>query len=271
MAKPELTACLNYLIPTGERPIYFASRGGAEAALKIGAEFESRQVSIGNARALQPPPELQREGFCLREHPADEFDFYQLGDQLPAYEAQIIRLVLEASGGREALVFDHTLRSDSPSIRGQRNTREPAAVIHNDYSDASAQRRLSDLLPRVATEYRLQRRFAIVNAWRSIVGTVWNSPLACCDGRTLAREDLVAAERRAEDRIGELELVSWNPRHNWYYFPEMGEDEVLLIKTFDSDPGEGAARSAHSAFDNPLAPSDAAPRESMESRLLVFY
>jgi hypothetical protein len=81
----------------------------------------------------------------------------------------------------------------------------------------------------------------------------------------------VASERRAHDRVGELELVSWNPAHRWYYYPEMTATEVLLIKTFDSSHDGRATRSIHSAFHNPLAPADAPPRESIESRMLVFF
>ena len=51
----------------------------------------------------------------------------------------------------------------------------------------------------------------------------------------------------------------------------MSLTEALLIKTFDSADDGRARRSIHTAFDNPRAPADAPPRESIESRLLVFY
>jgi len=114
-------------------------------------------------------------------------------------------------------------------------------------------------------------RFAIINVWRSISGPVIQSPLTCCDASTLVDTDYVASERRAKDRVGELELVSFSPDHRWYYYPEMTMTEVLLIKTFDTAQDGRACRSAHTAFDNPLAPLDAPPRESMESRMLIFY
>ncbi len=271
MPTSDVSAVLRYLIPTGERPIYIASRGGADAALNIGAEFEEREVVIHDARRLNPAASLDREGFTLRPHRTAVADFYQLASEQAQYETEITGLVLEASGAAAALVFDHTLRSDSPAVRGERSTREPASVIHNDYTDASARKRLQDLLPEDEAREKLKRRFAIFNVWRSIRGTVWNSPLACCDARTLAPQDLVASERRAHDRIGELELVSWNPDHRWYYFPEMTADEALLIKTFDSAGDGRATRTIHSAFDNPQAPPEAPPRESIESRLLVFF
>ena len=264
-----IRAKLRYLVPTGEKPIYIASKGGADAALSISAEFEDRLVEIRDARGESFS--LDREGFVLRNYPTAVEDFYRLEKVREQYEAEISELVLRETGAAQALVFDHTLRSDSPDVRGARTTREPAGVIHNDYSDVSAEKRLRDLLDESEAEKRLGRRYAIVNTWRSIAGRVVNSPLSCCDATSLAPGDLIASERRAEERIGELELVAWNPKHRWYYYPEMTRNEVLLIKTYDSATDGRARRSIHSAFDNPEAPADAPPRESIESRLLVFF
>ncbi len=271
MPDSSVTATLRYLVPTGERPVYIASRGGADAALNIGAEFEERELRIHDARRLKPPASLDREGFALVRHHTAVADFYRLEAERHRYEAEVVKLVRDATGGSEVLVFDHTLRSDSPTVRGERSTREPASVIHNDYSDASALKRAREVLEAGQADRLLRQRFAIVNVWRSVGGTVWNSPLACCDAATIADADLVASERRAQDRIGELQLVAWNPAHRWYYFPEMSPTEALLIKTFDSAADGRARRSIHSAFDNPLAPPDAPSRESIESRTLVLF
>ena len=271
MTNSGVYANVRYLVPGGEKPVYIASQGGADAALRIGAEFEDHEVTIHDARLLVPPASLDRQGFTLLPHATQVEDFYTLENVQTAYEAEITELVLAASGGSGVLVFDHTLRSDSRDIRGERSTREPASVIHNDYTDASAEKRLRDLLPAEEAEERLQHRFAIINVWRSIRGPVLNSPLACCDAATIAATDLVASERRALERIGELELVSWNPAHRWYYYPQMSRDEALLIKTFDSATDGRARRSIHTAFSNPLAAPDAPARESIESRVLVFF
>ncbi|MFB3077919.1 MAG: CmcJ/NvfI family oxidoreductase, partial [Lysobacterales bacterium] len=106
--------------------------------------------------------------------------------------------------------------------------------------------------------------------WRTINQPVESSPLTCCDARSIAATDLVASERRAKERIGELQLVSWNPAHRWYWFPKLQKDEAVLIKTFDSST-QVARRSIHSAFANSSAPKNASPRESIESRALLFF
>ena len=271
MIEPSVQATLRYLIPSGEKPVYVASTGGADAQLSINAQFEDHSVAICDARRREVPASLDREGFELRVQATAVEDFYRLDDIRLQYEAELTPLILEASGGSELLIFDHTLRSDSPEVRGQRMTREPASVIHNDYTDASAERRLRDLLPGQEAARRRARRYAIVNVWRPVVGPVLNSSLACCDAHTLSADDLVASERRAQERTGELELVTWNAAHRWYYYPAMRPDEVLLIKTFDAARDGRARRCIHTAFDNPLAPPDAPPRESIESRLLLFF
>jgi hypothetical protein len=270
MSSP-LFANVSYLIPTGEKPIYIASQGGSDAKINISAEFESRQVAINNGRELVPSANLDIQGFQLIEHQTTITDFYQLSKQLTQYENEIRQLVLAATGGFDVKIFDHTLRSDSPQVRADRRTREATAVVHNDYTDASAQKRLRDLCSEKDAEQLLKRRFAIVNVWRSIAGPVSSSPLACCDANTVDTNDLIASERRAEDRIGELELESFNPFHQWYFYPMMTREEALLIKTYDSAIDGRARRSVHTAFQNPLAPSDAPPRESMESRMIVFF
>lgn len=269
MPSTNVSAGVRYLRPGIERPVYIASEGGADAALSIQAEFDDCPVTIHDARNLVPSATLDREGFSLVPHATAIEDFYSMDSAL--YDSEVRALVIAATGAESALVFDHTLRSDSANIRGERTIREPASVIHNDYSDASAIKRMRDLLPPEECEARLKKRFAIVNVWRSINGPITSSPLALCAADSARPEDFVASERRARDRIGELELVTHNTAHRWYYFFEQQFDEALLIKTFDSAKDGRARRVAHTAFNDPKAPAGAPPRESIESRLMLFF
>ena len=150
---------------------------------------------------------------------------------------------------------------------------EPASIIHNDYTARSGPLRLRDHFtedPKQA-EALLQRRFVIVNVWRSIRGTVLDAPLALCDAASLAPGDLVSVERQAKKRIGEIQQAVYNPAHRWYYFPEMGPDEALLIKTYDSATDGRARFTIHTSFDDPTAPAGAPPRESLETRCFAFF
>ena len=51
----------------------------------------------------------------------------------------------------------------------------------------------------------------------------------------------------------------------------MQPDEALLLKCFDSKTDGRARFAPHTAFDDPTAPADVLPRESIEIRTLVFH
>jgi hypothetical protein len=84
-------------------------------------------------------------------------------------------------------------------------------------------------------------------------------------------EDFVISERRYPNRIGQTYAVKYNPKHQWYWFPLMRRDEALVFKVFDSETKGGARWTAHTAFDDPSAPPNARPRESIEIRTLAFF
>jgi len=65
--------------------------------------------------------------------------------------------------------------------------------------------------------------------------------------------------------------VSFSPEHRWYYFPDMARDEAMVFKVYDSADDGRARFTAHTAFDDPTAPRDAPPRESIESRTFAFF
>jgi hypothetical protein len=100
---------------------------------------------------------------------------------------------------------------------------------------------------------------------------VVDTPLALCDGRSVAAQDLVTAELRYPSRKGELSLVRESPRHRWVYFSQMDNGEALIFKQYDSQVNSVARFIPHSAFDLPDIPSDAPLRESIEVRCLVIY
>ena len=118
---------------------------------------------------------------------------------------------------------------------------------------------------------RWSRRFAIVNVWRSTAGPVLSHPLVMADATSVREEDLVAVERRGEDRIGELQVALHQSGQRWYYYPRMQPEEVLMFKTFDSATDGRTRFTLHSSFEDPAAPADAPPRESIETRCLVFF
>ena len=178
---------------------------------------------------------------------------------------------MDETGAKRVVVFDFTLRAEDEEIRKARNVRSPVRRVHNDYTTWSAPRRVRDLLPADEAEDLLARRFAIINVWRPLFGPLLSRPLALLDARSIAPEDLISTERRAKDRIGEVQHVTYNPDHLWYYFPRQAREEAVLIKCYDSETDGRSRFAAHTAFVDPTTPPGARPRESIEARTFAFF
>jgi hypothetical protein len=127
-----------------------------------------------------------------------------------------------------------------------------------------------DLMGEEAEEL-LRHRFEIVNVWRPIRGPLRDAPLAVCDATSVAFTDFVPSDLVYRDRTGETYRVRYNPLHRWFYLPGMRADEAILIKCYDSAQDGRARFTAHSAFEDPTAPADLLPRESIELRTLIFH
>jgi hypothetical protein len=260
-----VTATLNYLTPSPERPYVYMYDPPPGMPQRFG-DYRGHAVAIGDARPLVDRLSLDDQGFVLRKQSSAVHDFYDQAEIRAVYYPEMERFVCDLTGAPRALMFDHTLRSAQANAGGE--LREPVRAVHNDYTFGSAPQRLRDLLPAEAAR---KHRFAIYNTWRPIKGTVYDTPLALCDARTIAPGDLIATEMRYRDRIGETFALAFNPGHRWYYAPRMQRDEIFLFKCFDSAPNGGPPFTAHTAFDDPTSPPGAPPRESIEARILVLY
>jgi len=268
---PSVVARLQYLEPTPGKPRsleYDPPPGVAQTT----AVYREHPVEIRDLRPIAGSLSLDREGFELRTAPTGVRNFEDEDDIRTRYYAEAISLLEQVTGASRVVVFDHTLRRRVPgaSDRSHGVSRQPVPRVHNDYTVKSGPQRVRDLLGDEA-EVLLRKRFSVINVWRPIHGPIQDSPLAVSDARTVADADLVATDLVYPDRLGEIYYVKYNPDHKWFYAPAMRDDEVLLIKCYDS-LDDGRARFApHSAFVDPTTPADARPRESIELRTLVFY
>lgn len=263
-------ATVKYLAAGAAGGVYHASTAGADAQLGLDGDYEDRVVRIEDGRASDDTFHLDVHGFSLLDAPSAVDDFYDETAIERTYKPEIEALVRDLTGAPRTVMFDHTRRGDSHDLRAGKTMREPSAVIHCDYTPRSAPQRVRDLMGDEA-ENLLTRRFAIVNIWRPIGHPATTSMLALCDARANAAGDLVATERRAKDRIGEIFLAHWNKDHRWVCFPDVTPDEALAIKTYDSAEDGRARLALHTAFDHPAPPPDAKPRESIETRVFAFF
>lgn len=261
-------APLTFVAP-GSKPVSVPSEPGQGKPHNYEGEHEQHRVTIENVRDRVDDFSLDREGFQLVLHHT-AVDFYDETARTTTYEQEIEQLLKQVTGARRVIVFDHTLRAGDEGTRVARVVREPVQMVHNDYTARSGPQRLRDLVGNEEAEELLRGRVAIVNVWRGNRKVVRSMPLAVADARSIDPADLVATERRARDRIGEIQHVIYNPAQRWYYVPDMEPDEAMLIKCYDSE-ADVARFTAHSAFADPSSPPDAPFRESIESRTFVIY
>jgi hypothetical protein len=232
-----------------------------------GAGFCRKSILIHDARAALDPPSLNREGFALRRHATAVANFFDPAEVRSTYYPEVEQLLKDATGATRAFAFEHDVRCVATAERRVRGAREAVKVVHDDYTAKSAPERAHLYLPDEA-EALLQGPYAVINVWRPIKGPVLDTPLAVCDARTIAEEDLLPTEQGVKH---EVYLFNFSLSHRWYYFSAMSTSEVLLLKCFDSR-FDGCARiTAHSAFDLPAGSSQTASRQSIEVRALVFF
>lgn len=265
----EITAGLHYTVDTGVKPVN-ESFGPNNIRRRVTGEHEIRQMTIRDGRPLRNEFDLEVTGFEFVGHLTRVRDFFDSEELKRVYYPEVEALVKQVSGASRVVVFDHTLRSGDEAEREARLVREPVLNVHNDYTEWSGPQRVRDLLPGEADEL-LKGRFAIIQVWRAIGPPIQSNPLAIADARSLAPKDLIRAERRYPNRVGETYRIGYNPAHRWYYFPLMRRDEALVFKVFDSAKDGRARFTAHSSFVDPTTPAGAPPRQSIEARTLAFF
>ena len=267
---PAVEADLNYTVPMAERARDYAY-DPPPGVPHSNTTLEARRFTIRDIRPVATRPSLDGEGFAALRHQSAVADFYDDEEVVRVYYPEAAALIQEATGATRVFVFDHTRRRHKPGADFRRNeAKQPAREVHVDQTVKSGPQRVRDLLPAEAAKL-LAGRVQIINLWRPIRGPVRDAPLAVCDARSVAPEDLMPSDLVYRDRIGETYSVTWNPAHRWFYLSGMTPEEALLVKCYESRTDGRARFAPHSAFTDPTAPPDAPMRESIELRTLVFH
>ena len=270
---PSLQASFNYTADDGSVPeVWFYEPPPGTAPHPPGNDPRSMPVHDGWPLAARFS--LDREGFALREF-ASTFDrFDDDAAVCSAFYAEVIEFVRTQVGAKRVIVFDHTIRSkrneQQQTAEHATTQRAPVMLVHCDYTPASGPLRVRQLLPDEA-ESLLQRRVAFYNFWRPLKRRVEEKPLAMCDVTSSTPRDFLTMKLRYRERTGEIFVLRHSPEHRWWYFPQMTPEQVVLLKTYDSETDGRARFLGHSAFDDPNTAPDAPTRESIEVRTIAFF
>ncbi len=264
-----IEVAMPYLADLSVRPVTYNPPLGTGVPRRDG-NYRDFPVRLHDARPLAGSLSLDRQAFQLVSQATAVRDFYDRDEVRRVYEPEVEAMVAAATGASKVVVFDHTIRAADRGV--ERGHRAPVRSVHNDYTERSAPQRVRDLLPPDEAEARLKKRYVQVNVWRNISPhPVEMAPLGLVDSQSIAPRDLAVCDLVYEDRTGEIYIGVWNGDHRWYWFPRLARDEAVLIKGYDSRRDGRARFSLHSAFDDPTAPADARPRESIETRTFAFF
>jgi hypothetical protein len=261
-----VSAAIGYSGRGVARPRYYANDHSRDV-------LDVAPVTMTIADARTSVMTLDDAGFTLVQHRSVVTDFADRAEVDAVHRDEIVGLVSALSGADLVLVGSPGILrfSEKSPSSGVLDNSCPARFAHVDVSDATA----AEFAQRAAPARRLLARFAHYNVWRAISPPPQDVPLAVCDARTVAADDLIEADA-IFDESGKPEwsfeglVVAHHPRHRWYWFPDMTRDEALVFKTHDSDRSR-AHCVPHVAFDNPSCDSNAPPRVSIEMRALALW
>jgi hypothetical protein len=261
---------LTFVTPGADKPYsYTFDPPPGVPASNIG--YEAHVVGIENVRPIADFLSLDVQGVAVVRHRSAVRDFWDEAQTLALGHPETARLVKDVTGASRVVVFDHTLRRRAAGTadRTAGAPRQPATRAHVDQTVFSGPQRVRQVMGDQA-EALLAGRAAIINVWRPIHHAARDWPLAVADARSVAPGDLVPSDLIFPHRTGEIYLARHDAAQRWLYIPDLGPDEAMLIKCWDSD--EGVARFApHTAFEDPTTPPGTSPRESIEFRTIAFF
>lgn len=266
-------------------------------------ELHPRNVRIWNGRSCDAfdTPRLGTLGFELIQVPKSRVLSTNEGLQniienhpelSQKHYSELAPFIRKVSGAKEAIAYCHV-------ARGSTNRHAKfAGYAHTDLSHESWANLLPQLVEsgewdgvgptgiplHVAQRAASSKRYAVLSAWRYLGPSdkCRSSHLAVLDHRSVRKQsDLLPLSLVANGcHGGNYRLSSASSsQHEWYYYPEMTPEEVLLFTCFDSNhPAKDTTFAntpittcMHSAFRDPNPPKDEPSRQSIDIRFLLIW
>jgi hypothetical protein len=248
--------------------------------------IEPHTMTVRNGRAAATPPTLEREGLELLRWPSrvarERLDEMVAEKPLLTmrpiefdYWAEIVPQLRARTGARDVLpIHASVVRYSANANRSEMMT--PAGWAHLDYDGDEAAVQLRETIERSGREVAPFRRYVLYQTWRALTEPPQDHPLAVCDWRTVHEADIVpllyhVAPEQAdgEDVIYRSQGCRHRDRHEWWYFPDLTVDEVVVFVGYDSARGDRPS-AMHVSFEDPTV-SDPVPRASVESRFFALF
>ena len=227
-------------------------------------------VSIHDARVPLAEGEitLDGNGFTLLRHASAVRDFRNDDEIRAVYYPEIQALAKRNTDAREVLITQHVVRTEDTSDFNKAYAR----FLHCDYSLDDPRQMANRALAKLglaAGNYR-DKEFAWFNSWQPFDNPAQRNPLAFVDGSTLDKADIVDYYYTGYGAKGKSSMPVHNPRHRFFYVPNLDTHELLLLKQLDTREGMRNV-CPHTSFDDPTSPKGAPPRRSIEVRMMAVF
>lgn len=259
----DVEATIRYIV-RGEKATFYA--GDREKSYWPG---EDHKAIIHDLRPEADEFSFDRNGFVMLDETSPVSD-YDDPDQLAAYCRYCEATVQRLTGASKVISFGAIQRTNATGTHGHNM---PANGAHVDYGEKTTADYTRELLPPDEAEELLTKRRMLFNLWRPVT-MVESAPFAVCDASTVKREDLFPSEIVGGLGGVSFSLWGWNlahqPDHRWYWAPQMQPWEMLVFKLFDTQE-DAVQYTAHTSFNPPDIPHDAAPRQSIELRTIAYF
>lgn len=257
-------AVINYAARTDFRQRYYANDHSRDTVV-----IDGQPMEIADGR--QVATDLDAAGFKLVRHESLVADFQDRTAVAAIHPQEIVDLLLHETGADAVFCTSPGILrfGEKSKLAGKLNNSMPARFAHIDISAETAAGFAKGGVP----DGKAVRRYAHYNVWRAFSAPPQDVPLAVCDARSVASEDLIVADAIFDDPERpewsfESYIIAHNPAHRWHWFPNMTRDEAIIFKTSDSQFGNPIP---HVAFDNPDAAEDVPARASIEMRALAYW
>ena len=255
----EMEVTLNFRAPSSSSHATSFPRDTAHARERLAASAEGQEVRPQTVRLIDGRVghdyvEAERSavaellggggrGFVLLRHHSAVTDWHDAKEVRSVYYPEIKALVERLLPGVTALTPSkqcHIIRSELDAA-GQ-------VAIHSSCHNDFAENHGADLVKRdneITQEILDRHRLLEVSCWRNIdrSSPIERLPLAICDRTTVVRDDLQAIPlvfgdlSKGDDAPwADFYVATHRAGQDWFYFPAMRDDELLLLVQYDSAP-----------------------------------
>ena len=272
-----VTGEFSYLAPESTVLRRFTAPG---ASVNTGV-YRAYEMPVRDGRPVRDQFTLDRNGFAIIGHASAVTDFTDRAEVDRVYVGEVAEFVRSYTGADQMATLGWTLRRSAAP--GENASQPQAALVHDDYSVAGARGRAEAAYAADFPDGPGFRRALITSLWRVFSPPPQDWPLAICDYTSVGPGEgldnrLYFVDKIPADLYAEMPEDSpgtsgfefhHNPAHQWWYFPDMTRDEILLFTLNDSDRSR-AWRVPHSAFHDKAARATV-PRHSIEFRTIAYF